>query len=135
MTNNPLTTGGGTLYINTNDEIKSSTGTTVTVGGVSCTFVRPTNYQLAVQVPSFSAGTYDIVVTYTSDNGNIVTGIGYDGLAVAAWGYNTTQYDLYFNSGSGGGVSSTTISTIVSISQADYNALADKDSSTLYVIV
>lgn len=37
-------------------------------------------------------------------------------------------------SGGGGNVSSTTINTLVSISEADYEALATKDSSTLYII-
>jgi len=37
-------------------------------------------------------------------------------------------------SGGGGNVSSTTINTLVSISEADYEALATKDSSTLYIV-
>lgn len=36
--------------------------------------------------------------------------------------------------GGGGNVSSTTINTLVSISEADYEALATKDSSTLYIV-
>ena len=36
--------------------------------------------------------------------------------------------------GGGGNISSTTINTLVSISEADYEALATKDSSTLYIV-